>query len=183
MELNQLLKLLENIVVGRGSAKLDILSDLVIETDKERGLSVLTDLKESPELDFSMLLDLTCIDWMDRQESRFEIVYHLLSLKNLARVRIKIPVKEQSPSIFSVVPLWSSANFLEREVWDMYGIEFRGHPDLRRILMYEEFKGHPLRKDYPLQGKQPRVPLRYPEVSNTARDMNRAPLVAIGRRS
>jgi NADH:ubiquinone oxidoreductase subunit C len=71
---------------------------------------------------------------------------------------------------------------MEREAWDMFGVEFRGHPNLRRILMYDEFQGYPLRKDYPVQGKQPRIPLRAPEVRNTAADMKRAELVAINPR-
>jgi NADH-quinone oxidoreductase subunit C len=119
---------------------------------------------------------------MDERDDRFEVVYHLLGLGSMLRVRIKIAVPEHKPEVASLVPLFSSANFMEREVWDMYGISFKGHPDLRRILMYEEFKGHPLRKDYPVQGKQPRVALRYPEVENTAREMVRGELVAIRSR-
>jgi len=114
-----------------------------------------------------------------RSEDRFEIVYHLLSIPGLKRLRIKVALSEDKPEIDSATDLWTAANFLEREVWDMYGIKFRGHPDLRRILMYEEFQGHPLRKDYPVQAKQPRVPLRMPEVENTARDMKRPTLVQI----
>jgi NADH:ubiquinone oxidoreductase subunit C len=72
---------------------------------------------------------------------------------------------------------------MEREAWDMYGVTFKGHPDQRRILMYDEFEGHPLRKDYPVQGKQPRIPLRSPEVRNTAVDMARPNLVSINRRA
>ena len=86
---------------------------------------------------------------------------------------------EENPEVDSLTGLWSVTNFLEREVWDMYGIKFKNHPDLRRIMMYDEFEGHPLRKDYPVQGKQPRVQLRHPEVENTARLMQRPALVQI----
>ena len=91
-------------------------------------------------------------------------------------------VPENDPVVDSMVELWPGADFMEREVWDMYGIKFKGHPDLRRILMYDEFVGHPLRKDYPVQAKQPRVPLLNPEVRNTAVDMKRAALVTINPR-
>jgi len=107
------------------------------------------------------------------------VVYQLLSIPNRSRLTIKVPVSEDSPEVASATSLWSGASFLEREVWDMFGIRFSGHPDLRRILMYEEFVGHPLRKDYPVQGKQPRIPLRGPEVENTARRMIRPDLVTI----
>jgi NADH-quinone oxidoreductase subunit C len=120
---------------------------------------------------------------MDLRDERFEVVYQLLSLSKLWRVTIKVAVSESNPEVDSVVSLWAGANFLEREVWDMFGIRFTGHPDLRRILMYEEFVGHPLRKDYPVQGKQPRIPLRAPEVENTARSMSRPDLVTIRPKS
>jgi len=138
-------------------------------------------LKLDSELAFNMFLDVTAVDWMDEREDRFEVVYHMLSLSTHHRLRVKVDLPEQSPRIASVSQLWAGANFLEREVFDMYGIEFEGHPDLRRILMYDEFKGYPLRKDYPVQGKQPRIPLRAPEVENTARHMHRSELVQIGR--
>jgi NADH-quinone oxidoreductase subunit C len=126
-----------------------------------------------------MLLDVTAVDWLDSRPERFEVVYQLLSLSTASRLTVKVAVSESSPELPSATALWHSANFLEREVWDMFGIRFQGHPDLRRILMYEEFQGHPLRKDYPVQGKQPRIPLRMPEVENTARRMQRPDLVAI----
>ena len=135
-------------------------------------------LKLDAELAFDLLIDVTCVDWLDQRPDRFEVVYELLSLKHQHRLRVKIPVPEDAPEVDSIVKLWSGANFLEREVWDMYGIEFKGHPDLRRILMYEEFEGHALRKDYPVQLKQPRVPMRSPEVHNTGADMLRADLAA-----
>lgn len=139
-------------------------------------------LKLDSELGFDVLLSVTAVDWMDERDERFEVVYHLLSTRNALRLRVKIAVPEEEPEVESLVWLWDSANFLERETWDMYGIRFKGHPDLRRILMYDEFTGHPLRKDYPVQGKQPRVSLRHPEVRNTARDLERPDLVKINRR-
>jgi NADH-quinone oxidoreductase subunit C len=130
-----------------------------------------------------MLVDVTAVDWMDAKEHRFEVVYQLLSVAKRHRVTIKVPVSEDQPEVPTATALWHGANFLEREVWDMFGIRFAGHPDLRRILMYEEFIGHPLRKDYPVQGKQPRIPLRHAEVENTARRMLRSDLVTIRPRA
>lgn len=116
------------------------------------------------ELGFEFLMDLTCVDYKGYpnrgEKHRFEMVYQFYSLKNKERLRLKVPVEESSPSVTSLTSLWLSADWYEREVYDMYGIHFHGHPDLRRILMYEEFQGHPLRKDYPLKGRQPRIPER-----------------------
>ncbi len=117
-------------------------------------------LKEAPELDFNFLADLTAVDYLGKKEPRFEVVYHLLSLRRRHRLRVKVPVAEPEPEVDSLTPLWQGANWLEREVWDMFGIRFRGHPDLRRVLLYEEFRGHPLRKDYPVNQRQPLVPER-----------------------
>jgi len=89
--------------------------------------------------------------------ARFEVVYHFFSLPLKHRVRLKVPVEESKPEVDSLTPLWPGANWFEREVWDMFGIHFRGHPSLKRILMYEEFTGHPLRKDYPVKRRQPLI--------------------------
>ena len=113
-------------------------------------------LKEDPQLRFDFLMDLTAVDHWKRKP-RFELVYHLYSRSKNARLRLKAPVDGSSPEAPSVTPLWPAANWYEREVFDMFGIRFRGHPDLRRILMYEEFQGHPLRKDYPIDKRQPLV--------------------------
>ncbi len=129
--------------------------------------------KASLGINFDMFLSVTVVDWMDQAEERFEVVYHLLSLDKRLRLRVKAWVPENAPEVDSVADLWVGATFMEREAWDMYGVSFKGHPDLRRILMYDEFQGFPLRKDYPVQGKQPRIPLRAPEVRNTAVDMVR----------
>ena len=89
--------------------------------------------------------------------ARFTVVYHFYSTTHKHRLRIVVPVEESDPRVDTVSPLWPGANWLEREVWDMYGIGFEGHPDLRRILMYEGFEGHPLRKDYPVDARQPLI--------------------------
>jgi NADH-quinone oxidoreductase subunit C len=90
-------------------------------------------------------------------QERFVVVYHLYSLANKHRLRLEVPLEEADPEVDSVTPIWAGANWYEREVWDMFGILFRGHPDLKRILMYESFVGHPLRKDYPVKGRQPLI--------------------------
>lgn len=155
------------------------LGSVVVTVDPENLTKLLTSCKNSSSLGFNLLSDITAVDWMDHRDERFEVVYQLLSLSRLWRLTVKVPVSESKPEVSSVVSLWTGASFLEREVWDMFGIRFVGHPDLRRILMYEEFVGHPLRKDYPVQAKQPRIPLRAPEVENTARRMIRPDLVTI----
>jgi NADH-quinone oxidoreductase subunit C len=118
-------------------------------------------LKEDGELSFNFLSDITAVDYWKKQEPRFEVVYQLVSLKRRRRLRVRVGVPEDDPMVESLTPLWSGANFLEREVWDLYGIRFSDHPDLRRILLYDEFSGHPLRKDYPVNLCQPRVPERH----------------------
>ncbi len=104
---------------------------------------------------FDMLVDITCVDYLHYRDAidRFGLVYLLLNTRTGQRLTIRVMLNEPSLSVPSVVPLWEGANWLEREVWDMFGIHFDGHPDLRRILMPEEFTAHPLRKDYPLQGR------------------------------
>lgn len=153
-----------------------------ISFSSEGALENFRKLKDEKSLAFNMLIDLTAVDWLDRREPRFEVVYQLLSLTFLHRLCVKVDVSEENPETDSVRPLWASANFMEREVWDMYGLRFRGHGDLRRILMYDEFVGHPLRKDYPILGKQPRIPLRVPELRNTADDLRREELVPLPSR-
>lgn len=160
------------------SLQLD-LGDVVAVVQPDRFLDFVNILKLDSELQFNLLLSVTGVDWMDARPERYEAVYHFLSTSHLHRVRVKVPLPEANPVVKSLFSLYPGANFMEREAWDMLGIQFDGHPDLRRVLMYEEFVGYPLRKDYPVQGKQPRIPLRSPEVHNTARNMNRPGLYAI----
>lgn len=117
-------------------------------------LAVLGRLRSDPELAFEMLSDVTCVDHIG-EDPRFELVYHLYSVTHNHRVRIKTRVGSDSPVVDSAVALWPSANWLEREVWDLYGVHFRGHPDPRRLLLDEQFDGHPLRKDFPKSGRLP----------------------------
>jgi NADH-quinone oxidoreductase subunit C len=108
-------------------------------------------LRDDPECPFNFLSDVTCLDWYP-SEPRFEVVYHLLSIPNKERVRLKVRLSSSSPSIDSITSLWPGANFFEREVYDLFGVRFAGHPYLRRIMMPEDWEGHPLRKDYPVEG-------------------------------
>jgi NADH-quinone oxidoreductase subunit C len=96
--------------------------------------------------------------WLGPPErSRFTVVYHFYATVHKHRLRLVVPVDERAPEVDSLTSLWPAANWLEREVWDMFGIRFRGHPDLRRLLMYDGFEGHPLRKDYPVKKRQPLI--------------------------
>ena len=108
---------------------------------------------------FDMFLDVTAVDWPGR-EPRFDVVWHFYSTKHFVRVRMKTRVTGADPTVDTLVPLYGSARYMERECHDMYGIVFRGNDDLRPILLYEGFEGHPLRKDYPKQKEQPLVPYR-----------------------
>ena len=104
---------------------------------------------------FDLLVDVTCVDYLDYPDAkdRFGMVYLLANTETNERITVRCFVNDPEPTVPSVVGLWEGANWLEREVWDMFGIRFAGHPDLRRILLPEEFTAHPLRKDYPLQGR------------------------------
>jgi NADH-quinone oxidoreductase subunit C len=108
-------------------------------------------LKEDAACPFNFLSDVTCVDWYP-SEPRFEIVYHLLSIPKKERVRLKVRLNSASPAIESLTSVWPGANYFEREVFDLFGIRFTGHPYLRRILMPEDWEGYPLRKDYPVEG-------------------------------
>jgi NADH-quinone oxidoreductase subunit C len=124
-------------------------------------LELLGFCRDDPALRMDMLMDLTAVDYLkypDREDGpRFEVVYHLYSVGQNHRLRVKVGVDGDEPEVPSAVPLWPIANWYEREVWDMFGIRFAGHPDLRRLLLYEEFVGHPLRKDYPMNRRQPLI--------------------------
>lgn len=132
--------------------------DLTVWIARPSVLRVMAFLRDDQNCHFKQLVDVTCVDYPSREE-RFEVVYHLLSLKHNQRVRVKLPVGEDVP-VESITGLYSSAGWYEREAWDLYGVFFASHPDLRRILTDYGFEGHPLRKDFPLTGF---VEVRYDE--------------------
>ena len=116
-------------------------------------------MKDDADLQMDHFIDLTAVDYPERESARFDVVLMMRSSVTCARIRLRTRVKDgEEPGTLSGI--WSGANWAEREVWDMFGIKFNGHPDMRRILLYEEFVGHPLRKDYPIDKAQPLVPYR-----------------------
>jgi NADH-quinone oxidoreductase subunit C len=108
-------------------------------------------LRDDTNCSFNYLSDVTCVDWYP-SDPRFEVIYHLLSIPNKERVRLKVKLSGEMPALDSVTSIWPGANYFEREVFDLFGIRFNGHPYLRRLLMPENWEGHPLRKDYPVEG-------------------------------
>lgn len=158
--MNEALKELGEYIVGAlpqdmGQAEV-IRDELVLEVPRDDIVKVLTGLRDDTNCQFRQLVDLCGVDYPDREE-RFEVVYHLLSLRQNQRIRVKVHTDESTP-VPSVTGVFSSAGWWEREAWDLYGILFSGHPDLRRILTDYGFEGHPLRKDFPLTGH---VEVRY----------------------
>jgi NADH-quinone oxidoreductase subunit C len=136
--------------------------ELTISFDKKKILEVCRFIKTDPELEFLLCEDITAVDWA-RRKNRFTVVYHIFSLKNKFRICLEADVDEPEEksgwNIDSVSSVWKTANWQEREVYDMYGITFNNHPDLRRVYMPEEFEHYPLRKDFPLMGIPGSLPL------------------------
>jgi len=127
--------------------------DLSVTVRKEALLPLGRFLKDDPELQFDYIVHVSSVDYPTEKE-RFEVVYEVYSIRRRQRLRIKVRVTEADGTVDSLCPVWPGANFMEREVYDMMGIRFHGHPDLRRILMPDEYdEGFPLRKDFPLQGR------------------------------
>ena len=122
---------------------------IYVERSSIRDACVL--LRDDTDCPFNYLADITCVDWFP-SEPRFEVVYHLLSISKKERVRLKVRLNGSSPALDSVSLVWPAANYFEREVFDLFGVRFAGHPYLRRLLMPEDWEGHPLRKDYPVEG-------------------------------
>ena len=122
---------------------------LVVPKDLLRGAAQVC--KENPALQFALLSDITCVDRYP-VEPRFELNYQLVSISRRARISLRTSVSGQQPIVDSLFPVWRGANWLEREVFDLFAVQFEGHPDLRRILLPADFEGAPLRRDYPTEG-------------------------------
>ena len=157
--------LLERVVALLPAARALPLAEMrgqsVVMLPRDGLAEALTALRDAPDTRFEQLSDVTAVDYLGRTP-RFEVVYQLNSLTHRHRLRVKVAVDEADATVPSVVPVWRSALWAEREVFDLMGIRFAGHPDLRRLLMYAGFEGHPLRKDYQLMRRQPLVPERDP---------------------
>jgi len=125
--------------------------EMTINLDRSALREACALLREDAACPFNFLSDVTCVDWYPA-EPRFEVVYHLLSIPEKERVRLKVRLNSSSPTIDSLCSIWPGANYFEREVFDLFGVRFAGHPYLRRIMMPEDWEGHPLRKDYPVEG-------------------------------
>ena len=137
--------------IGRAE---EVCGETIVRVDRLRALETLTWLKQTPGQEYDYLVDVTAVEYRDA-ERPLEVVYFLRSLGRRVDLRVKIELPtDQEFAVDSVVPLWQGADWLEREVYDMFGVAFRGHPDLRRILMWETYaEGYPLRKDFPLRGR------------------------------
>jgi len=133
--------------------------DDTVVVKKAQLVEVCRFLKDDPAMDFKMPVDVCGVDYLGFKEPRFEVVYHLYSLTQKHRIRLKVEVPESDLHVPTVIGVWRGVDWFEREAWDMYGIIFDGHPKLERILLYPEFVGHPLRKDYPQRGYQPLMPM------------------------
>lgn len=161
---------LERLQANFGAAVLETHSqhgDDTAVVDASKWAAIAAFCRNDSAMDFNMLTDITAVDYPEREEGRLEVVMHLYSLNKRHRIRLKARIGEQeldtNPEIATVTHIWPGANWLEREVFDMFGVNFTGHPDLRRILMYPEFTGHPLRKDYPANKTQPLIEFRTEE--------------------
>ena len=136
----------------------EYLDELTIKLPKKHVVKVCEFLKKDSDMEFLLCQDITAIDWAKRK-NRFTVVYHIYSFKNNFRLRLKADVDESDCAIDTVSSVWKGANWQERETYDMYGINFNNHPDLRRMYMPEDFEYHPLRKDFPLMGIPDSIPL------------------------
>jgi NADH-quinone oxidoreductase subunit C len=158
-QLNDLGEHISRGVAGAVTASEVRLGELMLDVVPGRLVELLTFLRDDPKCLFQQLVDICGVDWPER-EKRFDVVYNLLSLKNNQRVRVKVATDEATP-VPSATAVYQSANWFERETYDLYGVWFADHPDLRRILTDYGFEGHPLRKDFPLTGF---VELRWDDV-------------------
>jgi NADH-quinone oxidoreductase subunit C len=127
--------------------------ETTIVVPREMLRAIALQCRDNPALKFNLLSDATCLDRFP-VEPRFELNYQLISLERRARVRLRTSVSVQNPVVESLVPVWPGANWMEREIFDLFGIRFEGHPDLRRILLPDGFEGAPLRRDFPVEGRR-----------------------------
>jgi NADH-quinone oxidoreductase subunit C len=129
--------------------------EITLVVPRERLVELCTYLRTTPEFGFNMLADICGVDRGPEEDPRFEVNYHLFSTTKFHRLRLKVVLSEEDASVPTVTNVWRTANWHERETFDMFGVRFEGHPDLRRILLPDDWQGHALRKDFPLRGYEP----------------------------
>ena len=134
---------------------IEAFGEVTLVVPRERIAEVCAHLKGAPGFEFDMLSDVTGVDRGPEEEPRFEVNYHLFSTKRFHRLRLKVLVNQEDARVPTVTTVWRTANWHERETFDMFGVVFDGHPDLRRILLPDDWQGHALRKDFPLRGYEP----------------------------
>jgi NADH-quinone oxidoreductase subunit C len=147
---HKLVKRLRERFAGAVGEALEFVGQVSVRIEADRIVEVCTFLRDDEEASFNYLSDLTCVHYPMRAEAPLEVVYNLYSIGRNERVRLKVSITESS-GVASVTSVWPTANWMEREVYDLFGVAFKGHPDLRRILLPADWEGHPLRKDYPLE--------------------------------
>ena len=140
---------------GWVSEVIEAFGELTLVVPREQIAAVCAHLKAAPGFEFDMLADLNGADRGPEEEPRFEVNYHLFSTKRFHRVRLKVLLEQEDTHVPTVTTVWRTANWHERETFDMFGVIFEGHPDLRRILLPDDWQGHALRKDFPLRGYEP----------------------------
>jgi NADH-quinone oxidoreductase subunit C len=150
MDSHAIVVALETLVPGARVEAVAAIDQPTVLVGAESLVAVCTALRDEPALGFTALIDIVGVDMMPRAP-RFDVNYHLVATSVVARLRVKVQVDGETPRIRSVVGVWPAAGFLEREVWDLVGVTFDGHPDLRRLLTLDDSTGHPLRKDHPVQ--------------------------------
>ena len=170
MDASAIIAALETLVPGSGAQALPSVDQPTILVPADSLLAACGALRDGPGLRFTALVDIVGIDNLPA-EPRFEVNYSLVAVDAPARLRVKVRVGGAEPRVPSVVGIWPAAGFLEREIWDLFGVEFEGHPDLRRLLTAEDWEGHPLRKDYPVQVN---VPVKFDAPTQVTEEQFRA---------
>ncbi len=156
--LNKILEIVNTAILSANGTISEFRGDFVLTVKSSQIIQIAELLKNHPELQFKLCEDITAVDWATR-ENRFSVVYHLFSLLHSFRLRVVTVLEGSGTAIDTVTSIWKTANWQEREAYDMYGIEFKNHPDLRRMYMPEEFEYYPLRKEFPLLGIPGSLPL------------------------
>lgn len=155
MDPEQIAKMIEEKFPGQVQGTVTHAGQVGVMLNKDRIKDICLFLRDEPSLRMDHLADLTAVDFSQYpgdKGPRFEVVYNLISTVHRHRIRLKVRVPEEDPSVDTVSSVWNTANWHERETYDLMGVKFTGHPDLRRILLAEDWEGHPLRKEYPLKG-------------------------------